>query len=130
MAAWDTEKLSNLPINTKVIIAEYGLVAKDNVLNYYPVFPQGRFHRQTCQSMRIYSDFSKLTEARGPHNSRQNSYLVLLPVDQEVPAEIKYQEYAMEKAWSQFPHNFILLKGVSHRAKDELLGSLSCVQTE
>lgn len=35
MAAWDTGKLSNLPINTKVIIAEYGLEAKDN----YLVFP-------------------------------------------------------------------------------------------
>lgn len=36
-------EIQYLPINTKVIIAEYGLEAKDNVLNYYPVFPQVDF---------------------------------------------------------------------------------------
>lgn len=45
------------------------------------------------------------------------------------PVEIKIRNTQGERLEASFLDNLIFLKGASHHAKDEILGSVSCIQT-
>lgn len=138
MEARDTEKLSNFPIITKVIM----IVSEQESRS---VWPQGHcFELLPCISTRWVLNWTDMPKHEGPwwflqaHRGQETSHFkmlldsyfsVLLPVGQPSPSGDKNQKHTRRRARSQFPRQLHLSKRSESSHWRWNPGLSFCVQT-